>query len=71
MKLWQKIHQFKFIQIKLKIELFLKQRLAKLKLLTPETKKLLGKTKKILIQIKTSENVPKLESVEIVLVIVI
>ena len=42
MKLWQKIPQFKFIQIKLKTELFSKKRLV----LTPETIKLLGSTKK-------------------------
>ena len=40
----------------------------KLELLTPKTMKLLGSTKKMLIQIKNSENVPKLESVEAVVV---
>ena len=40
----------------------------KLELLTPETMKLLRSTKKMLIQIKKNENVPKLESVEVILV---
>ena len=40
----------------------------KLELLTPETMKLLGSTKKDVDLDKNSENVPKLESVEIVLV---
>ena len=40
----------------------------KLKLLTPETMKLLGSTKKDVNSDKNSENVPKLESVEVVLV---
>ena len=39
-----------------------------LELLTTETTKLLGSTKKMLIQMKNSENVPKLESTEVVLV---
>ena len=43
----------------------------KLELLTPETMKLLGSTKKDVDSDKNSENVPKLESVEVVLVIVI
>ena len=40
----------------------------KLKLLTPETMKLLGSTKKVVDKDKNGENVPKLEIVEVVLV---
>ena len=40
----------------------------KLELLTPETMKLLGSTKNVLDKDKNSENIPKLESVEVVLV---
>ena len=40
----------------------------KLELLTPETMKLLGSTKNVVDKDKNSENVPKLESVEVVLV---
>ena len=40
----------------------------KLELLTPETMKLLGNTKKDVDKDKDGENVPKLESVEVVLV---
>ena len=40
----------------------------KLDLLTPETMKLLGSTKKVVDKDENSENVPKLESVEVVLV---
>ena len=40
----------------------------KLELLTPETMKLLGSTKKVVDQDKNGENVPKLEIVEVVLV---
>ena len=40
----------------------------KLELLTPETMKLLGSTKKVFDKDKNGENVPKLESVEVVLV---
>ena len=40
----------------------------KLELLTPETMKLLGSTKKVVDKDKNGENVPKLEIVEIVLV---
>ena len=40
----------------------------KLELLTPETMRLLGSTKKDVDANKNSENVPKLESVEVVLV---
>ena len=40
----------------------------KLELLTPETMKLLGSTKKVVDKDKNSENVPKLESIEVVLV---
>ena len=40
----------------------------KLELLTPETMKLLGNTKKVVAKDKNRENVPKLEIVEVVLV---
>ena len=40
----------------------------KLELLTPETMKMLGSTKKDVDKDKNSENVPNLESVEVVLV---
>ena len=40
----------------------------KLELLTPETMKLLGSTKKVVDKYKNGENVPKLEIVEVVLV---
>ena len=40
----------------------------KLELITPETMKLLGSTKKVVDKDKNGENVPKLESVEVVLV---
>ena len=40
----------------------------KLELLTPKTMKLLGSTKKICDEAKDSRNVPKLESVKVVLV---
>ena len=40
----------------------------KLELLTPETMKLLGSTKKVVNKDKNGENEPKLESVEVVLV---
>ena len=40
----------------------------KLELLTPETMKLLGSTKKVVDKDENGENVPKLESVEVVLV---
>ena len=40
----------------------------KLELLTPETMKLLGSTKKVVDKDKNGENVPKTESIEVVLV---
>ena len=40
----------------------------KLELLTPETMKLLGSTKKVVDQDKNGENVPKIDSAEVVLV---
>ena len=40
----------------------------KLELLTPETMRLLGSTKKVADEDKNEENVPKLESVEVLLV---
>ena len=60
----------KFIRIKLKIKKFVFEIKTgyKLELLTPETMRLLGSTKKDVDADKNSENVPKLESVEVVLV---
>ena len=49
------------MQIKLKIELFLKIKTGyKLELLTPETMKFLGRTKKVVDEDENSENVPKI-----------
>ena len=57
------------MQIKLKTESFSKMKTGyKLELLTSETMKLLGSTKKVVDKDENSENVPKLESVEVVLV---
>ena len=53
-------------KIKKKIVFKIKARY-KLELLTPETMKLLGSTKKDIDKDKNGENVPKLESVEVVL----
>ena len=54
---------------KIKNRIFLKiQTGYKLELLTPETMKFLGSTKKDVDKDKDRENVPKLESVEVVLV---
>ena len=53
-------------KIKNKIVFKIKARY-KLELLTPETMKLLGSTKKDIDKDKNGENVPKLESVEVVL----
>ena len=47
---------------------FFKKNGYKLELLTPETMKLLGSTKKVVDRDENRENVPKLESVEVVLV---
>ena len=59
----------KFIQIKLRTELFSKIKTGyELELLTPEAMKLLGSTEKDVGSDKNSENVPKLEFVEVVLV---
>ena len=60
MKLRLKIHPYKFISIELKIGLFLK-------LLSPEIMKLLGSLKKDADKDKDGEDVPKLESVEVIL----
>ena len=65
MKLWLKIHLFKFMWTRLKTEL--KTR-CKLESLTPVAMTLLGSTKKEVDEDKDGENVPKLESVEVVLV---
>ena len=54
-------------QIKFKTELLIKIDY-KLELLTPETMKLLGSTKKDADSDKNNENLPKLQSVEVVLV---
>ena len=54
-------------QIKFKTELLIKIDY-KLELLTPETMKLLGSTKKDVDSDKNNENLPKLQSVEVVLV---
>ena len=57
------------MQIKLKTESFSKMKTGyKLELLTSETMKLLGSAKKVVDKDENSENVPKLESVEVVLV---
>ena len=53
--------------IKLKIVLLLKQRQNKLELLSPEVIKLLGSTKKHVVQNKDSENVQEIQFVEVVL----
>ena len=54
---------------KIKIKIVFKIKTGyKLELLTLETMKLLGSTKKVVDKIKNRENVPKLESVEVVLV---
>ena len=66
MKLSLTIHQFKFIQMK-RIVFKIKTGY-KLELLTPETMRLLGSTKKDVDKDKDGENVPKLESVEVALV---
>ena len=66
MKLSLTIHQFNFIQMK-RIVFKIKTGY-KLELLTPETMRLLGSTKKDVDKDKDGENVPKLESVEVVLV---
>ena len=65
---WPRIHQFKFIQIKLKTIVFKIKTGYKLELLTPKTMKLSGSTKKDIDKDKDGEVVPKLESVEVVLV---
>ena len=59
------IHQSKYMQTKLKIELHLK---LKQELLTPETMKFLGSTESKITKDKNGENVPHLENVELVLV---
>ena len=70
MKLLLKIH--KYIQVypnKIKNRITFKIKTDyKLELLTPERMKLLGSTKKVVDKDKNGENVPKLESVEVVLV---
>ena len=68
-KLQLKTLLYKFTQIKSKTEFFFKVNTEyKLELLSSETMKLLGSTKKDVDQDKDGEDVPKLESVEVVLV---
>ena len=66
MKLSLTIHQFKFIQMK-RIVFKIKTGY-KLELLTPETMRLSGSGKKEIEKDEGGKNVPKLESVEVVLV---
>ena len=68
MKLWLKILPYKFTPIKSKTVVFIIKTGYKLELLFPETMKLLGSTKKDVDKDKDGEDVPKLESVEVVLV---
>ena len=57
------------MQIRLKYRIVFKIKTGyKLELLTPETMKLLGSTKKVVDKDKNGGNVPKLESAEVVLV---
>ena len=68
-KLWPRIHRLKLIQIESQTELFSKIKTGcKLELLTPEAMRLLGSTKKVVDKDKNGEDVPKLESLEVVLV---
>ena len=53
---------------KIKKGIFIIKNGYKLELLTPETMKLLGSTKKVVNKDKNGENVPKIKSVEVVLV---
>ena len=67
--LWLKILLYKFILIKSKTGLFQNNKTGyELELLSPETIKLLGSTKKDVEKDKDGQNVPKLESVEVFLV---
>ena len=64
-----KIVPYKFIQKKIKNRIVFKIKTGyKLELLSPETTELLGSTKKDVDKDKDGEDVPKLESVEVVLV---
>ena len=68
-KLLLKIVPYKFIQKKIKNRIVFKIKTGyKLELLSPETTELLGSTKKDVDKDKDREDVPKLESVEVVLV---
>ena len=68
-KLLLKIVPYKFIQKKIKNRIVFKIKTGyKLELLSPETTELLGSTKKDVDKDKDGEHVPKLESVEVVLV---
>ena len=67
-KLWLKILLYKFTPIKSKTGSFFKINTRyKLELLSPETMKLLGSTKKDVDKDKDGEDAPKLESAEVVL----
>ena len=67
-KLWLKILPYKFIPIKSKTELFLKIKTGyKLELVSLETIKLLGSTKRNVDKDTDGEDVPKPEYVEVVL----
>ena len=57
-KLWLKIHEFKFIQIKSETELVQIKTVHKLELLTPEIMRLLGSTKEDVDKDKDRENMP-------------
>ena len=61
-------HQYKYMSIKLKIELHLKLKKDSLELLKPETMKLIGNTKNKVTEDKNSENVPHLKIRKVVLV---
>ena len=63
-----KIRQFKFTQIKSKKNCFQNKNRLQIELLTTETMKLLESGKKDVHKDKDSENVPRLEPVEVVLV---
>ena len=68
-KLWLKIFPYKFTPIKSKTGFVFKVKTGcKQELLSQETMKLLGSSKKDVDQDKIGENVPKLDSVKVVLV---
>ena len=61
-------HQYRYMEIKLKIGLHLKLKMDSLELLTPETMKLLGSTKNKITKDKHGEIVLHLEITEVVLI---